>query len=115
MFADVYNLQMYLFTIRTRYDLAMTLQSKVTYLESFASYRGAGDITRCTIIQRVSYSEADTLETQEYTCEYILIQRHTWRDTSVAQHGGCRGRDGLHRQASAGESISNTCRVLRAV
>ena len=29
MFAGVYNLQMYLFTIRTRYDLAMTLQSKV--------------------------------------------------------------------------------------
>ena len=29
MFAGVYNLQMYLFTIRARYDLAMTLQSKV--------------------------------------------------------------------------------------
>ena len=29
VFARVYNLQMYLFTIRARYDLAMTLQSKV--------------------------------------------------------------------------------------
>ena len=38
MFAGVYNLQMYLFTIRARYDLAMTLQSKVTFkVEEYGS------------------------------------------------------------------------------
>ena len=35
VFAGVYNLQMYLFTIRTRYDLAITLLCKVTTLDSF--------------------------------------------------------------------------------